>query len=1242
MKEIDDVLKAQDLGPLIKNIAYGIHEYGAAAAKGGLSLKKIDGSIGFFAGLVYRLNTSPTTGKWTSKELSGVAGFTLSLNVDFSKYVLLGGCFPAYFGFCFTATAAFAGSIGGVVSINSKQDLSEELLKSCGLDPNITGLTILIQFMLTGYAGIGLRGILSFTVNAYGYINILFELMDSLSYRHIKVTARLGLYIAFQALLVHGRLSIIDSPEWVLADRTWTSSAAAQSIFGRLLVRNAQAEDEPKPAAPLTAVDYPALVPDSTKLYTSELLTDSGLQTLEIGGVPYAFYIAPVSSGKNRVHWLNTQTGQSGHFDDILKDAADKKSRYTIASSLGPYTYINDLLLRRDEPAYAEENAGLYGCNDLAFQVVKVSGIEGGIEYVYSELCAVTVLSADAEQTDDGNYQLNGTPRLYTIGFMPDGKGGLTCELNSINDSEKGVQPLHPDYPFWPNPYPMIGISDLKWRMLYSVPLEGNEDDLKNLIMSGLSSTVTFFDTFLEYAQGFENLHEYRIEMNAAIGDNVAAMAWEVPNFHRTRSGLQLYDTYQYRHYGNRKSVTQTIGTGTQASFTNSAGFALSYYSIEGQENNYQLVYHAPKYGTTIAEVTEYPSYRVLPGEAYDLVFYLSKTVGENGNEVSRMHAARIEHPRTGMPTYIFADLDIEVPGSAFRIARLGASIYVYWIESSADAENKNKMVCRLRGVLFDPETCIATDDYVLAQFSMRSDETIRQVILAENKKGYFVAGKNDENDSQVSKASSGSIYSFPFELIASLELDAVTLDHDVIAAGENDTVIVRLTNNGNVAITGFTMEERATLVKSSANGASGDLVETMHFDTLHPENNHLHLEGDDPSLDITGKQAGWRIPLVLDNITQDYWEVKQTYRTFTSVDSYKDEVKTVTLETSEILPGQVAGYKMLLKTPSDWKGTTHELTLTLKDYSAPVNHLKSMAVRNGLVDQASGSEETVTYTRGSDGRMHIDLSDSQLDSASASLFAANVKAPSSAALDFALDNLVVEDRVYVTPDGEKRLSITITNDAAYYKPIKLYCEVRLDDSEEPIYMDLPYDMNATAHARTQNIDMPLSAITGGKKASKAEVTIRGIDIEELSMLDNSFEVELSDADPLRFVVQPQSRTVLVGETVTMTAQASGGIPPYRYQWQVYSPTAGWTDIPGETQETLTLTDVTLQMNGSRYRCIVTDQALDSATSDEATLTVLEQVVPTGDASQPMIALFAAAALFVLWVLLRKKRKETI
>ena len=87
---------------------------------------------------------------------------------------------------------------------------------------------------------------------------------------------------------------------------------------------------------------------------------------------------------------------------------------------------------------------------------------------------------------------------------------------------------------------------------------------------------------------------------------------------------------------------------------------------------------------------------------------------------------------------------------------------------------------------------------------------------------------------------------------------------------------------------------------------------------------------------------------------------------------------------------------------------------------------------------------------------------------------------------------------------------------------------------------------------------------------------------------------------------QPADKSVTEGETATFTVNATGS--DLSYQWQQNTNGSAWTDIIGETNATYTIATTTMNINGTQYRCVVSNSA-GSVTSNAATLTVKHNLV---------------------------------
>jgi hypothetical protein len=128
---------------------------------------------------------------------------------------------------------------------------------------------------------------------------------------------------------------------------------------------------------------------------------------------------------------------------------------------------------------------------------------------------------------------------------------------------------------------------------------------------------------------------------------------------------------------------------------------------------------------------------------------------------------------------------------------------------------------------------------------------------------------------------------------------------------------------------------------------------------------------------------------------------------------------------------------------------------------------------------------------------------------------------------------------------------------------------------------------------------------------------------------------------PVAITAQPQSVTVVTGQTATFTVTAKGS-EPLAYQWQKRTgANASWEDIPGAVNPSHTTSQANLSNSGFAYRVIVTDAYGRSVTTEAATLTVTKapEAPATGDHSQPVLYMALIILFMLSTVLLLKKRK---
>ncbi|MBP3633313.1 MAG: S-layer homology domain-containing protein [Oscillospiraceae bacterium] len=95
----------------------------------------------------------------------------------------------------------------------------------------------------------------------------------------------------------------------------------------------------------------------------------------------------------------------------------------------------------------------------------------------------------------------------------------------------------------------------------------------------------------------------------------------------------------------------------------------------------------------------------------------------------------------------------------------------------------------------------------------------------------------------------------------------------------------------------------------------------------------------------------------------------------------------------------------------------------------------------------------------------------------------------------------------------------------------------------------------------------------------------------------------VQDSTPLKIQSSPDDVTVLPGETAELSIAVTGGTKPYKYSWEQYDGKI-WK-AAGETADTLMVKiPPAYSGSGQNYRCVITDAAGQSLTSDVARVSV--------------------------------------
>jgi len=147
--------------------------------------------------------------------------------------------------------------------------------------------------------------------------------------------------------------------------------------------------------------------------------------------------------------------------------------------------------------------------------------------------------------------------------------------------------------------------------------------------------------------------------------------------------------------------------------------------------------------------------------------------------------------------------------------------------------------------------------------------------------------------------------------------------------------------------------------------------------------------------------------------------------------------------------------------------------------------------------------------------------------------------------------------------------------------------------SEGKVY---PTEIFLQARMATGSIDGAFAWLKG-----HPELEATGLVYNRVRLVQGQIVIDPPEGEPALEITQhPQSQTKNTGESVTFTVTATGGTPPYTYQWR-----KNGTNISGATASSYTKANLT-EADAGAYTVVVRDSSTpqQTATSNTANLTV--------------------------------------
>ena len=576
-----------------------------------------------------------------------------------------------------------------------------------------------------------------------------------------------------------------------------------------------------------------------------------------------------------------------------------------------------------------------------------------------------------------------------------------------------------------------------------------------------------------------------------------------------------------------------------------------------------------------------------------DTLFYLDRVKTDEGGFIHRLKGVTLSPQSPEKPVTV-TDYDIEVNADRFDTVKFGGGIYLYWTECStpkagSDPDYKYKEEYLVRCVRYDPDTDTICDPFTLVQLA----ESPSSVKLQDSGAGYYAVDLGNEHGSYLRQ----SLTYFTYRLVMSAELQAAVPNDPCVCAGDYIDLILSVRNTGNLPLSGLNVA-----VKKGS-----QVIQTLHIDCTQPqESTNLFVAANGS---LAAEQKGVytirRVDGMYDALNGESWNITSTNSN--GVTTQRN------VRTTLLMPGDTQSYKAKLLIPADWDGNvnlTAEIVQTVgaKQFGALLTE-NGRPLSNTLALTTDAANDNSVLMRLTSEMAHKIVNTNSHDlMLSAQLF-----------------NREGETYVRVSilnrsGNTGSRVVPTLTSS---YNGQTLFSHTFRNAMED----DYGYSM-----------DIPLQTLTAGRRLDELDLNVSSKeDYAEFADADN--HVRLSLFPKLYIAQQPESLNLVEKQDALFVVSADGGQRPYRYQWQKLNAEGRWVDLPGANQDSYQLPKVTLAQSGLTLRCVVTDGAGDSVTSDSAVLSVFS-LPQTGDETQPalwMLLAVASAALIALLCFRRRK-----
>lgn len=576
-----------------------------------------------------------------------------------------------------------------------------------------------------------------------------------------------------------------------------------------------------------------------------------------------------------------------------------------------------------------------------------------------------------------------------------------------------------------------------------------------------------------------------------------------------------------------------------------------------------------------------------------DTLFYLDRVKTDEGGFIHRLKGVTLSPQSPEKPVTV-TDYDIEVNADRFDTVKFSGGIYLYWTECSTPNTNvvpDAKAEYLVRCVRYDPDTDTICDPFTLVQLG----ESPSSVKLQDSGTGFYAVDLGNKNGSYLRQ----SLTKFTYQLVMSAELQAAVPNDPCVCAGDYIDLILSVRNTGNLPLSGLNVA-----VKKGS-----QVIQTLHIDCTQPQEstNLFFAANGNLAAEQKGVYTIRRVDGMYDALNGESWNITSTNSN--GVTTQRN------VRTTLLMPGDTQSYKAKLLIPADWDGKvdlTAEIIQTVgaKQFGALLTE-NGRPLSNALVLTTDATNDDPVLMRLTPKNAHkIVDTDSHDLMLSAQLF---------------------------NWEGETYVRVSILNRSGNTKPRSRVVPTLTSSYNGQTLFSHTF-RNAMEDDYGYSMDIPLQTLTAGRRLDELDLNVSSKeDYAEFADADN--HVRLSLFPKLYIAQQPESLNLVEKQDALFVVSADGGQRPYRYQWQKLNAEGRWVDLPGANQDSYQLPKVTLAQSGLTLRCVVTDGAGDSVTSDSAVLSVFS-LPQTGDETQPalwMLLAVASAALIALLCFRRRK-----